>query len=33
MDGVTLHEAFDSCLSKICFTAASPRDPLGIVRK
>lgn len=24
---------FDECLSSVCFKAASPRDPLGIVRK
>jgi hypothetical protein len=28
-----LNEAFDACLAKACFKAASPKDPLGIVRK
>ena len=28
-----LNEAFESCLSKVCFTDASPKDPLGIVRR
>jgi hypothetical protein len=28
-----IHEFFDQCLSGVCFKAASPRDPNGIVRK
>jgi hypothetical protein len=28
-----LNEAFESYLSGVCFKAASPRDPLGIVRR
>jgi Protein of unknown function (DUF3800) len=28
-----IHNFFDECLAKICFKGASPRDPLGIVRK
>ena len=28
-----INEAFEKCLSNACFKPASPRDPLGIVRK
>lgn len=28
-----IHQFFDQCLSGVCFKAASPRDPNGIVRK
>ncbi len=28
-----IHKMFDKCLSGVCYRAASPRDPLGIVRK